>query len=66
MAKLVSVSEMMAIEQAADAAGHSYEAMMQAAGRSLAEAVLAYSPVAEGQALALVGTGNNEIGRAHV
>ena len=59
MAKLVSVSEMMAIEQAADAAGHSYEAMMQAAGRSLAEAVLAYSPVAEGQALALVGTGNN-------
>lgn len=59
MAKLVSVSQMIDIEQAADAAGHSYEAMMAAAGRSLAEAVLAYSPVAEGQALALVGTGNN-------
>jgi NAD(P)H-hydrate epimerase len=59
MAKLVTVSKMIEIEQAADATGHSYADMMQAAGRSLAEAVLAYSQLEDGQALALVGSGNN-------
>jgi NAD(P)H-hydrate epimerase len=59
MAKLVTVSQMIEIEKAADAAGHSYADMMRAAGRSLAEAVLAYSQLEDGQVLALVGTGNN-------
>ncbi len=60
MPKLVTVPEMQAIEKAADAAGHSYAAMMEHAGRGLAEAVedlLGY--LAEDGVLGLVGSGNN-------
>ncbi len=60
MLKLVSVSEMQTIEKAADAAGHSYAAMMECAGRGLAEVIeenLGY--LADEGALGLVGSGNN-------
>lgn len=59
MAKLVTVAEMHAIEKAADAAGHSYSRMMEQAGKSVANAVLAHSHERNKSALALVGTGNN-------
>ncbi len=39
--RLVSVAEMQALERAADAAGHSYAAMMEIAGRRVAETLLA-------------------------
>ncbi|MEX1143421.1 MAG: NAD(P)H-hydrate dehydratase [Anaerolineales bacterium] len=58
MAKLVSVTEMRAIEQAADAAGLSYARMMENAGRSLANAVRAHSHK-PGSIIGLVGPGNN-------
>jgi NAD(P)H-hydrate epimerase len=56
--KLVTVSEMQAIEQAADARGHSYAAMMEIAGRAVADTVLdrqSGRPVV----LVLAGPGNN-------
>lgn len=59
MARLVSVAEMVAIEQAADAAGLSYTQMMENAGYSLAQAVVAHSQVGERNVLALAGKGNN-------
>ncbi len=37
--KYLSVSEMIGIEKAADAAGHSYSAMMEAAGKGMAELI---------------------------
>ncbi len=58
--KLVTVAQMQAVEKAADAAGHSYAAMMEHAGRGLAEVVeetLGY--LAEEGVLGLVGSGNN-------
>ncbi len=58
--RLVTVSQMQAIEKAADAAGHSYAAMMEHAGRGLAEVIeetLGY--LAEEGVLGLVGSGNN-------
>ena len=58
MAKLVSVPEMRAIEQAADAAGLSYAQMTENAGRALADAILAHSHK-PGAILGLVGPGNN-------
>ncbi len=58
--KLVTVSEMQSIEKAADAAGHSYAAMMEHAGRGLAETVEdALGYLAEDGVLGLVGSGNN-------
>ncbi len=57
--KLVTVSEMAAIEQAADAAGHSYAAMMEHAGRGLAETVHRAYGRDCGTVLGLVGSGNN-------
>ena len=48
---------MQAIEKAADAAGHSYAAMMESAGRQVAEAVLARYGLAP--VLVLAGPGNN-------
>lgn len=55
--KLVSVAEMQAIEATANAAGHTYAAMMELAGVGVAEAILArYGPVST---LVLVGPGNN-------
>lgn len=61
MVKVVTVEEMRAIEQAADAAGHSYSDMMQLAGRALADLTL---QVIQEKALdplivVLVGPGNN-------
>jgi len=58
--KYVSVSEMIAIERAADAAGHSYQTMMEAAGKGLAELIHERygSPVGR-RVTALVGSGNN-------
>jgi len=58
--KFVSVQEMISIEKAADAAGHSYEAMMEAAGRGLADDIqsnFGHLPVRV--ITALVGSGNN-------
>ena len=58
--KYLSVQEMIAVEKAADRAGHSYSAMMEAAGKGLAEVIHhRYGAGAEQSILALVGSGNN-------
>ncbi len=58
--KYVSVSEMISIEKAADAAGYSYAAMMEAAGRGLAELIHdQFGSPAGRKVTALVGSGNN-------
>ncbi len=60
--KLVTVEEMRHLEQAADAAGHSYDAMMERAGRAVAEAIQDRMDVSEAEGtsiLVLVGPGNN-------
>ena len=58
--KLVSVAEMVAIEQQANASGLSYEQMMENAGRGLAEKVqLVLGSDWQRGALGLVGSGNN-------
>jgi NAD(P)H-hydrate epimerase len=58
--KLVSVPEMLAIERAADAAGHSYAAMMEHAGRGVADVIAGLElSRADRSALGLVGSGNN-------
>lgn len=60
--KLVTVSEMRAIEQEADSNGLSYAKMMEKAGHGLAEEILqlAYAESEEDhEILALVGPGNN-------
>src|SRR5512137_2858486 len=57
--KLVSVSEMKAIEQAADKRGISYQQMMRAAGVSLARFVVANFNPENKIVLGLVGNGNN-------
>jgi len=58
--KLVTVAEMRAIEQEADAAGLTYAKMMENAGRGLAEEIEVLSYSADGrEVLALVGPGNN-------
>lgn len=54
--KIVTVAEMQALERAADAAGHSYAAMMEQAGAAVAEAVQRRPG---GPVLVLVGPGNN-------
>ena len=63
MYKVVSVEQMRAIEAAADAAGTSYDQMMQNAGRAIAERVkqiLAQAPDPENTSISvLVGPGNN-------
>lgn len=61
MDRLVTVSEMIAIEQASDRGGHSYGRMMAAAGLSLAKEILdAYRPYfQDAEVLFLVGHGNN-------
>jgi len=51
---------MIAIEKEADAGGHSYDEMMEHAGRGLAEVVNdAYSQIENKSVLGLVGPGNN-------
>lgn len=61
--KLVTVAEMRAIEQEADASGLTYDLMMRNAGHNLADAVLDLMSAAEAeedfQVLGLVGPGNN-------
>lgn len=60
MEKYLSVAEMIAVEKAADANGHTYEKMMAHAGASLAKAVHdAYSQLNDKQVMGLVGSGNN-------
>ncbi len=50
---------MVAAEKAADAAGNSYANMMELAGKSIADAIIARVPVANSSILVLVGPGNN-------
>jgi ADP-dependent NAD(P)H-hydrate dehydratase / NAD(P)H-hydrate epimerase len=58
--KLVTVTEMQAIEREADASGLTYQEMMENAGRGLAEQVIEeYSFLPERSVLGLVGSGNN-------
>jgi hydroxyethylthiazole kinase-like uncharacterized protein yjeF len=59
--KIVTVAEMVRIERASDAAGHSYDAMMELAGRAVAAATLRQMHPwdSDGGALLLVGPGNN-------
>jgi len=58
--KLVTVEEMHAVEQEADAGGLSYEKMMENAGRGLADSILELVYGEEdSEVLALVGSGNN-------
>lgn len=57
--KVFTVSQMIAAENAADAAGVAYAQMMEHAGQTVAEAILARYPVAEARVLVLVGPGNN-------
>jgi NAD(P)H-hydrate epimerase len=58
--KYVSVQEMIEIEKAADAAGHTYQDMMEAAGKGLAEEIhLRFKHLKDKTVLALVGSGNN-------
>lgn len=57
--KVVTVEKMRRIEAASDAAGHSYSAMMEQAGRAVAEAILTRREVRSRRVLVLVGPGNN-------
>jgi hydroxyethylthiazole kinase-like uncharacterized protein yjeF len=57
--KLVTVEEMKQLEQAADAAGHTYAAMMENAGRTVANAIQERISAKSKRMLVLVGPGNN-------
>jgi len=57
--KLVTVEEMKQLEQAADAAGHSYAEMMERAGRSVARAIQERVTIKGKVTLVLIGPGNN-------
>jgi len=62
--KLVFVDQMRRIEQASDAAGHSYAAMMERAGTAVAQAILSrmanlQSPISNLKSAILIGPGNN-------
>jgi len=57
--KVVTVKQMEHIESEADASGHSYAAMMEQAGKSVAEAIAARESLQEARVLILVGPGNN-------
>ncbi len=60
MPKIVTVAQMRAIEQAADAAGHSYAEMMERAGGAVAvRALELLADVERPLVLALIGPGNN-------
>jgi NAD(P)H-hydrate epimerase len=56
---ILSVAEMQEYESAADAAGHSYDRMMELAGQGVARAILERMSVKNRRALVLVGPGNN-------
>ncbi len=55
--RIVSVAEMQTLERLSDAAGHSYVAMMEIAGRRVAETIL--SRFGRVSCLVLAGPGNN-------
>jgi len=58
--KLVTVSQMQAIEKEADASGLTYDQMMENAGQGLADIILGlYVGDVESEAVGLVGPGNN-------
>jgi NAD(P)H-hydrate epimerase len=57
--KLVTVDEMRRLEAEADAAGVSYAAMMERAGKAVAEAILARVDPKTASVVVLVGPGNN-------
>ncbi len=58
--KLVTVSQMQAIEKEADASGLTYDQMMENAGQGLADIILSlYVGETESEVLGLVGPGNN-------
>ena len=57
--KIFAIAEMVAAEKASDAAGHSYDQMMEVAGRCVAEAIMARYPIEGKSVLILVGPGNN-------
>jgi NAD(P)H-hydrate epimerase len=59
MIKVFSVAQMVAAEKASDAAGNSYDEMMEKAGRAVAEAIIERRPVADQKITVLVGPGNN-------
>jgi hydroxyethylthiazole kinase-like uncharacterized protein yjeF len=60
VAKIVAVEEMIAIEKTADAAGLTYDQMMEHAGKSVADHILSkWSDSDKCQILILVGPGNN-------
>ena len=60
MDRYVSVAEMISIEKAADAMGHTYPKMMAFAGKSLAEWVIDFYRIFDAPVvLGLVGSGNN-------
>ncbi len=56
--KILTVAAMRTLEAEADRAGQSYRAMMEAAGKAVAEAILRRAPQAR-RVLTLVGPGNN-------
>jgi len=57
--RILSISEVRALESTADMAGYSYAQMMEQAGKSLAIAVVQRVPVKGRRILVLVGPGNN-------
>ena len=57
--KIFTVAEMVAAERAADAAGISYDQMMETAGRRVAEAIMQRTEVEGRYVFVLVGPGNN-------
>lgn len=56
---VVNTAQMQAAEQAANAAGISYERLMENAGHAVAQAIALHTDVAEMSVLVLVGPGNN-------
>jgi len=57
--KVVTVDEMQRIESESDAVGHSYSAMMEQAGRSVAQVIGDRWDVRDRRVVVLVGPGNN-------
>ena len=59
MIKIFSVAEMVAAERASDAAGNSYDEMMEKAGKAIADAIVERYLTAGHKVTILVGPGNN-------
>lgn len=57
--KIVSVAEMVGIENDAAAGGLDYEQMIENAGKGIADKIYAHSHNKESQSLGLIGSGNN-------